>query len=141
MILPRVGASCFGKGLKFAVLLKLGHQAEDLLGSFDGLGAKVGGAVDGRVLQVVAVVDHQAAGAGDAPEAGVGHPVEAPHHRPVLQVEVRHRVQRIAAVLLPIEVPCAEPHQGGLQRPHQPLGLHPLVAAEKGLKGLINGTT
>lgn len=36
--------------LEFAVLLELRHQAEDLLGGLDALGAEVGGAVGGRVL-------------------------------------------------------------------------------------------
>lgn len=91
-----------GTGLKFAVLLKLGHEAEDLLGSFDVLGAEVAGAVGGRLPGVVPVVDHQSAGAGDALEARVGHPVDAPYRGPVLQMEVRHRVQGEAPVLLSI---------------------------------------
>lgn len=140
IILFPAGVSALGKGtLEFAVLLKLGYQAEDLLGSLDVLGAEVGGAVGGRLVQEVAVIDHEAARAGDAPEADVCHPVDAPHHGAILQVEVGHGVQGVAPVLLSVQVPGAEPHQGGLQRPDQPLGLHPLAAAQEGLESLVNG--
>lgn len=141
IILSQAGDVGFSKGdLEFAVLLKLGHQAEDLLGSFDALGAEVGGPVGGRVLQEVAVIDHEATRARDALEADVGHPVDAPHHGPVLQVEVGHGVQGVAPVLLPVQVPGAEPHQGCLERPDQLLRLDPVAAAENGLEGLIHGT-
>lgn len=125
--------------LEFAVLLELGHQAEDLLGGLDALAAEVGGAVGSRVLQEVAVVDHEAAGARDALEADVGQPVDAPEHGAVLQVEVRHGVERVAAVLLPVQVPGAQPHQRGLQRPRQPLRLRPLAAAQQRLQRLERG--
>lgn len=100
----RVRAFCFGKGLKFVVFLKLGYQVEDLFRSFDGFGVEVGGVVDGRVFQVVAVVDYQVVGVGDVFEVGVGYLVEALYYRFVLQVEVRYGVQRVVAVFFFIEV-------------------------------------
>lgn len=116
---------------QLAVLLKLRHEAQNLLRSRHRLILKVQDAVVGRLVQEVAVVHHDAAGVGHAPGAGVGAPVDPPHGGAVLQVEVGHWVEREASALLSIEVPGAEAHQDGLQGQAQLLGARPLSGGDK----------
>lgn len=56
---------------QFAVLLKLRHESQNLLGSRDDLILQVASAVLCRVVEEVAIVHHDAAGVGHAPGAGV----------------------------------------------------------------------
>lgn len=119
------------KESQFAVLLKLGHEPQNLLRRRHHFILKVQGAVVSRLLQEVAIVHHDSTGVGHAPGAGVGAPVDPPHGGAVLQVEVGHGVESEAAALLPVEVPGAEAHQDGLQGAGQLLRARPLAAGDQ----------
>lgn len=123
---------------QFAGLLKLGHEAEHLIWRCDDLILKVKRAVFRCLVQEVTIVHHDAAGVGHTPGAGVGTPVEPPHRSAILQVEVSHWIESIAAPLLPVQVPGAQTHQNRLQDSAQSLWTHPLVRAEELAKG-VNG--
>lgn len=136
-----IPSECSGYKLQLAVLLELVDQGQHLLGGSDLLGAQVQGAVGGCLLQEISVVHHHAAGGPDAAGAGVPHPVYPPEHRAVLQVEIGHRVEGVAAVLLPVQVPGTEPHQRGMQHLRQLFGPHPLVGVQEFLEGLAAGVS
>lgn len=121
---------------QFAVLLKLGHQTQHLLRCCDDLILQVKSAVFRCLVQEVTIVHHDATRVRNASRAGVSVPVEPPHGGTVLQVEVSHRVESVASSLLPVEIPGAETHQGGLQDTGQPLRVRPLTGADQLTEGL-----
>lgn len=90
-------------------------------------------------MQEVAVVDHYAAGVGDAPRAGVRLPVQPPHGGAVLEMKVSHRVQGVAPSFLSVQVPGAKPHEHGFESADQALGTNPLTGADEPAQGLQSG--